>query len=391
MINTYDNNVDFLKNTLTDKELEFIENLPMWSNEIDEELKKYKKMGDNLINLLHLLQTDSNYFKKNKINIILSISEVDDTLHIITHISKILASIKDRFIEFDSDLRILLLTSQLEDVTDAIKIRIKQNSEFYELEQEIIKTKSMPVLNFIRLIAIQGVDLDKLPRIGANTKTLNETNANNNEIKNPTENTQDDNVEDNNQNTDEDAKNIIEEEIQVEETNEILPNEEIIERKVNPISDSLLEDALPTIKTSESDKMESNTLRISEQKGKVFLPYSIEEVEILMAKPENEFKSQEQIISENFIVPLEIFTKNPGFSRFKEGYNLIRHKEKGSVFEAVDFGFSLMFKSNLNPAVIAACKSLEELEEYLYCLNKETLDDFNLFNIVFEVSPLKTN
>ena len=48
-----------------------------------------------------------------------------------------------------------------------------------------------------------------------------------------------------------------------------------------------------------------------------------------------------------------------------------------------------MFQSNLNPAIIAACKSLKELDIYLDCLDENELDKFSCFNIVYNVNPTK--
>ena len=49
----------------------------------------------------------------------------------------------------------------------------------------------------------------------------------------------------------------------------------------------------------------------------------------------------------------------------------------------------MMFNYNLNPAIIAACKSQDQLEHYLNCLDGNTLNDFKDFEIKFEVAPLK--
>ena len=46
-----------------------------------------------------------------------------------------------------------------------------------------------------------------------------------------------------------------------------------------------------------------------------------------------------------------------------------------------------MFKYNLNPIIIAACRNLEELDIYLDCLDENELFDFNCFKIRFEVAP----
>jgi len=44
---------------------------------------------------------------------------------------------------------------------------------------------------------------------------------------------------------------------------------------------------------------------------------------------------------------------------------------------------------NLHPAVIAACKNLDELDIYLDYLNNNELDKFTIFNIQYDILPIK--
>ena len=46
-----------------------------------------------------------------------------------------------------------------------------------------------------------------------------------------------------------------------------------------------------------------------------------------------------------------------------------------------------MFKYELNPIIIAACRNLNELDIYLDCLEENELYDFKCFKIKFEVMP----
>ena len=46
----------------------------------------------------------------------------------------------------------------------------------------------------------------------------------------------------------------------------------------------------------------------------------------------------------------------------------------------------LMLKSELNPAIIAACKYQDQLDNYLKCLEDNTLDKFTDFEIKFDIS-----
>lgn len=131
---------------------------------------------------------------------------------------------------------------------------------------------------------------------------------------------------------------------------------------------------------------DNNTLIISEKDNQVILPYTIEEVENLYQKKKKKYSSVQDLIKNEYIISAENF-KNPIKSRFREAYQLIKKKEHGHLKEAIDLGFELMFQSNLNPAIIAACKNLKELDIYLDCLDDNELDKFSCFNIVYNVPP----
>ena len=49
----------------------------------------------------------------------------------------------------------------------------------------------------------------------------------------------------------------------------------------------------------------------------------------------------------------------------------------------------IMFNYSLNAAIIVACKSQSQLENYLECLESKKLDDFTGFEIRYEIAPLK--
>ena len=137
------------------------------------------------------------------------------------------------------------------------------------------------------------------------------------------------------------------------------------------------------------DLMKDNdTLIISEEDNQVILPYKLAEVERQYKKNKKKYSSVKDLIQNEYIIPTENF-KNPIKSRFREAYQLIKKKEHGHLKEAIELGFELMFQSNLNPAVIAACKNLKELDIYLDCLDDNELDKFSCFNIVYNVPPTK--
>ena len=132
---------------------------------------------------------------------------------------------------------------------------------------------------------------------------------------------------------------------------------------------------------------DNDTCIISDSTQKVILPYTIEDLEKKLKK-NKKYKSLLDVIVNEYTLPLETF-KNPVKSRFKEAFQLIKKKEHGSLTEAIGLGFELMFQSDLNPAVIAACRDLDELDIYLDCLDDNELDKFSCFKIEYNVKPTK--
>ena len=67
----------------------------------------------------------------------------------------------------------------------------------------------------------------------------------------------------------------------------------------------------------------------------------------------------------------------------------MRTKEHASISDSLSLALELTFNSLLNPAIISACRTLDELDIYLDCLNTGELDKFNIFEIKYEVLPTK--
>lgn len=129
-------------------------------------------------------------------------------------------------------------------------------------------------------------------------------------------------------------------------------------------------------------------LRISEKDKKVYLPYSKNEIlEFLDAYPDvyPNFKS---LLNQEYIVDLNFYIKHPVLARFRETYSLIRDREMKSVVDAFKKSIDLMFKYELNPAIIAGLKSENQLDMFLDCLDKNKLEEFKPFKIIFEVNPI---
>lgn len=157
--------------------------------------------------------------------------------------------------------------------------------------------------------------------------------------------------------------------------NPILKN---LENNITELENSLL---------NESDIVDNPTLLISEIQNKVVLPYTISELQQVLNN-NNNYKSLQDVIDNVYTIPIDRY-KNSFKSRFKETYNLMRKKENSSVWDSIELALELSFNNLLNPAIITACKNLDELDVYLDCLSSNELDKFNLFNIKYEILPQK--
>lgn len=127
-------------------------------------------------------------------------------------------------------------------------------------------------------------------------------------------------------------------------------------------------------------------LKISE--NRVELPYTKDEIQKFMEFYPNEYKTVQDVIRKEFIVHIATYNKHPILSRFREAYYLCRNKEMMTIVDSFIFAKNIMFRSDINPYIIAAVKSKKQLEDYIDCLEKNTLDSYSHFKIVFEVNPL---
>lgn len=147
-----------------------------------------------------------------------------------------------------------------------------------------------------------------------------------------------------------------------------------------------------SIRTSYSDivgNTENKVLIISEKENKVYLPYKKTELKAYMSQYPTQYYSYKNVIEKEFILPLNYFTNNPSLARYRETYALYRDREALSPFISFKKAMSLTFKNELNPAIIAACKTQKELNNYLLCLEENKLDDFIDFKILYDMNPKK--
>lgn len=139
--------------------------------------------------------------------------------------------------------------------------------------------------------------------------------------------------------------------------------------------------------SSEEDIKDNKVLLISARKGVVELPYTISELN--RAKSKNGYDSLQETITKEFTVPISRY-RNASIARFREGFNLMRKREGKGLVASMDLALELTFKSLLNPAIITACKSVNELDIYLDCLKSNELEKFDIFEIKYEVAPHKS-
>ncbi len=130
----------------------------------------------------------------------------------------------------------------------------------------------------------------------------------------------------------------------------------------------------------------NNCLIISDEDQKVYLPYSFDEVDKKFRSHTNKYESITDLIETEYIKPAA-FYKNPFTARFREAYKLMRRREHGSIGAALALGIELAFETHLHPAIITACKNLEELDIYLDCLDDNELDKFSCFDIIYKSVP----
>ena len=173
-------------------------------------------------------------------------------------------------------------------------------------------------------------------------------------------------------------------------TNVLNSSIELFFQKVNKKSEKQ-KNTLLNIKNNarvniETENYDYNILTISEKDQVAYLPFYYSEIQSIYEKSNGQYQTMQEVVNSLYVVSLDRF-KNSTISRFRESFNLMRKKEHSSIGKALDLGLELMFKYELNPIIIAACRNLDELDIYLDCLEEDQLYDFKCFEIKFEVMP----
>lgn len=148
-----------------------------------------------------------------------------------------------------------------------------------------------------------------------------------------------------------------------------------------------IEDGFNTITSSELESgFIEKTLIISDIQQKVILPYKLDKVEDILLTNSTKYRSLQDVIDKIYTRPIKYY-KNAAAARFKEAYKLMRRREHSSRLKALSLASELFMNYNLHPAIISACRNIDQLDIYLACLEDNTLNEFKFFDIKYEVAP----
>jgi len=74
-------------------------------------------------------------------------------------------------------------------------------------------------------------------------------------------------------------------------------------------------------------------------------------------------------------------------SRYRETMKLARDREGFGIADSITLALEMIGKRFLHPAIISACRTLDELDVYLDCFDKNELEDFKIFKVKYELYP----
>ena len=325
-------NKTFLNNLFTTKEFDFINHIDSDTENLDSLIKKEEKTRDILVEVINNLQDISTKDNKEKAKLIeVKLIDAKEKFELINNNIQILQECKKKFDNVNNSIIELLIKMESEKKSEnnyeAEILELKENISKFSVEFEEIKLKVISNEDIVNNFLAEEEISDYLNSIKLEL----------------------------NKNTKEEKK----------------------QKNKETIIDAL-----------KLDK-NSSVLKISEKDKKVYLPYSAKELSEYLNRYPDQYSSLDDVIENEFILPSDFYLKHPVVARFREAYSLIRDRESKSVLDAIKFSVDLMFRYNLNPAIIAACKKQEQLENYLSWLDRNKLDVFSDFEIIFELTPLK--
>ena len=192
---------------------------------------------------------------------------------------------------------------------------------------------------------------------------------------------------------------LVEEEVVEENNEEIVPVsnevEEVVEEVVEenneeiaPVSDEVeeiveevIEEEINEETEFSQEQLEEKTLVICKEDDIAILPYSFTDLEEFFSDNPEKYSSIQDIIEQEYTVSLKDY-ENTSFARYKEAYKLAKDKSNLSLPQSVTYAKKLLLENDVLPIVIASCKNIDELDNYLDCLDSNKLEDFKYFKII---------
>ena len=169
----------------------------------------------------------------------------------------------------------------------------------------------------------------------------------------------------------------VEEEVIEENNEEVTP----VSDEVEEIVEEVIEEEINEETEFSQEQLEEKTLVICKEDDIAILPYSFTDLEEFFSDNPEKYSSIQDIIEQEYTVSLKDY-ENTSFARYKEAYKLAKDKSNLSLPQSVTYAKKLLLENDVLPIVIASCKNIDELDNYLDCLDSNKLEDFKYFKII---------
>ena len=139
--------------------------------------------------------------------------------------------------------------------------------------------------------------------------------------------------------------------------------------------------SISEIELDDDTKIIEKTLIYSN--NSIILPYSTEDLCTYFSNNPEKYTSLKDIIRKEYTIGLNDI-KNTPKTRFIEIFNLAKNKSNLSLPKATSIASELSFNPNIDPVIVKACSSIEELDSYIDCMENNKLNKFNGFKILYK-------
>lgn len=361
------------KDNYSNEDIEIIENEKQF---LITNSKIQRKNKEIILNYIQKFATSNNLIDVNSVNHVLDFLE--DLKHCLQLCNENISNFDKCIHNLDAILFYIRNNDQL--VRNAFNT---YNSEYLELYKTILENTLNVEESLCNLS--QKFELSFAESADINVLEFSEVEPQNEDIMDTTTTIAETEVEEMTNSSDVQLQNIEVENV----TEEPVVNEQVTNIDEEKPKDEELFNYLDDIIPDSYPKREyqENTLIVSETSGKVTLPYDVSEIKKLIKYNPREYPTVDSVIRRKYTLPISNF-KNQFVARFKEAFKLVRKRENGSIADALELGLELMFNSSLHPAIIAACKTMDELDIYLDYLKSGETNKFGCFKVIFEAPPL---